>query len=264
MSETFQNSLIKDIKSGSNSFGENLEDLADFVSHHDEVKKLCDLLGHTFQKNELILKALVHSSFQNEWSKISLENNERLELLGDGVLTLIVLQELYHLYPHSQEGELSQLKAYIISKKVWYQLACWAKFDRCLLIGRGVESGHMSIMADTFEAIWGAIYLDCGDFSKMSQLFQGFIKKYKKFSGIDIFHRRNLDSFDYKSQLQREVLSRFKIPPCYKAEEKVVSGKRIFQVSLYINHELRGTLEGHSKRELENKLAHKCLLSKSF
>lgn len=132
-------------------------------------------LGHTFRDKTLLILAFVHRSYVNESRSIT-AHNERLEFLGDMVLGLVVSDYLYHHYPHLTEGELSALRARLVEAS-----ACMSYLNRlgvasALCLGKGEQlnkgRGRESILADLFEAIMGAIYLDSG-FEAASRFFFG-------------------------------------------------------------------------------------------
>lgn len=124
-----------------------------------DIKLLQERLGYTFQKTELLQQALTHRSH-------SKKNNERLEFLGDSVLNCTVAEMLYERYSDLDEGDLSRVRANLVKQQALYEIAQALQLSDCLRLGEGeLKSGGFkrpSILADTFEAIVGAIFLDSG------------------------------------------------------------------------------------------------------
>jgi ribonuclease-3 len=124
-----------------------------------DVKLLQERLGYTFQKPDLLMQALTHRSH-------SKKNNERLEFLGDSVLNCTVAEMLYERYGDLDEGDLSRVRANLVKQQALYEIAQALQLSDCLRLGEGeLKSGGFkrpSILADSFEAIVGAIFLDSG------------------------------------------------------------------------------------------------------
>ncbi len=124
-----------------------------------DIKLLQERLGYTFQKPELLMQALTHRSH-------SKKNNERLEFLGDSVLNCTVAEMLYERYSDLDEGDLSRVRANLVKQQALYEIAQALQLSDCLRLGEGeLKSGGFkrpSILADSFEAIVGAIFLDSG------------------------------------------------------------------------------------------------------
>ncbi len=207
-------------------------------------------LGYRFKDKELLLKALRHPSYVNE-KKEKIEDNERLEFLGDSVLCLAISHILMDMFPLSKEGKLSKLRAAIVSKRTLAQVARSLDLGNAIFLGKGeeAEGGREkdSILADTVEAIFGAMYLDAGfekTFSVIKRLFSPFIIQ------------KTRQMFDYKSHLQEITQKRFGILPEYKIlSEEGPPHRRIFEVGLFINRRFITAAKGKSKKEAEQKAA---------
>src|SRR5262245_4646754 len=121
-------------------------------------------IGHRFRRVELLELALTHRSFANEQGET--ENYERLEFLGDAVLGVVASEWLYQRFPDLPEGELSKLKAHVVSKSALAPYAEQIELGAALRLGVGEErSGgrtKLSLLADSLEALFGAVYLDAG------------------------------------------------------------------------------------------------------
>lgn len=170
------------------------------------------LPNFTFKDQSLLITALTHRSALNERDNLKL-SYERLEFLGDAILELIISDHLYHKYPDRPEGDLTNLRSQIVQTKTLATAAKKIKLDELIILSAGEKKakGHQnpSLLADCFEAVIGAIYLDQG------------LEKTKKFISINLL--KNLDSLiksahitDYKSNYQELVQRKLKITPTYK------------------------------------------------
>ena len=125
-----------------------------------------DELIYQFQDTGLLTTAMTHSSYANEHRDQHIQNNERLEFLGDSILGLVSADYVFHRYPNVPEGQLTKMRAAVVCEKTLYEVAKELGLDRLLLLGKGEENGggrkRPSILADSVEALIGAIYLDGG------------------------------------------------------------------------------------------------------
>ena len=180
------------------------------------MKNLLDLehkLNYYFNDRNLLKNALLHKSLGNERKEYKNKNNERLELLGDAVLDLIVAEYLYKNYKSASEGTIAKLKAMIVSEPILAKISRQIGVGKFLMLSRGeVMSGgrnRESILADSFEAILGAVYIDSNlDEARVFAL--SHIKQY-----IDHIEE-NEDILDFKSILQEYVQKEFRTVPTYK------------------------------------------------
>ncbi|MCE5293243.1 MAG: hypothetical protein LLF94_01345, partial [Chlamydiales bacterium] len=134
-------------------------------------------LGYTFTQKELLVRAFVHRSFLNENKDIPCFDNERLEFLGDSVLNFLVAEYLYRTLPNEPEGKLSSLRSNAVSSTACTRYFEQLNLQEFMLVGRGEEiqagkGGRSSIVADMFEALLGAIFLDGGT-DKTRAFFMG-------------------------------------------------------------------------------------------
>ena len=209
--------------------------------------------GYAFKNKDLLFEALCHSSYANEF-KIR-KNNERLEFLGDSVLSLIVATYLYKKFPNGVEGDLSKIRASLVCDKILAENAKAINLGEMVLLGKGEElSGgrkRISILEDAFEAVIGAIYLDGG--------FPPVRKFVLKFIPDDISGKPDA-AFDYKTSLQ-ELIQR---NPDEKAnyilvEEKGPAHDKEFRVQVHYNKKVLGEGKGRSKKTAEQMAAKKAL-----
>lgn len=217
------------------------------------------ILNYSFHNRTLLQNALIHKSF-NEGSRNDLPDNEKLEFLGDSVINLVVTETLYRRFPSWNEGDLSKLKAHLVSSSFLYELAGRLGLNQYLVLGKGEEKNdgrqNTKIIASLFEAIVGSVYLD-SNFRVVSQtflpLFEPFLANLK-----DCETRIN----DYKSELQELIQSQHPLLPSYRIVAQEGKTPLItFTVAVSLgDHELaRGT--GRNKRQAEqnaaaNALAH--------
>jgi len=212
-----------------------------------------------FKNNELLLMALTHPSYAQE--KKSIHNNQRLEFLGDAVLNLIVAEYLYGRYEGKAEGELTKIRAKVVCEKSLLHFARKLQLGDYLFLGKGEEmSGgrtRRSILADTVEAVIGAIYLDCG-FVEVKNFvlkhMEGFIIKTAKG-----------DYQDYKSRLQEIVQGVSKENVNYAIiKESGPAHFKTFVAGVYHKGILLATGEGRSKKEAEQQAAENVIKNGHF
>ncbi len=217
------------------------------------LERLEDSLNYKFKNRELLRWAITHRSYLPEYGK-QVQDNERLEFLGDAVLELVISDLLYRRYANRyKEGDLTKMRAYLVSESRLVLLAERLDIGSHLLLGRGEEKcggrTRPSIMADAFEAIVGAIYLD-GGFEAAYRFILGQFEHL-----LESAPRKGL-KIDYKSRLQEMTQKRFHALPSYKLidVEGPDHAKR-FQVALYFHDReiSRGT--GKSKKEAEQRAA---------
>lgn len=215
-------------------------------------------LGYKCKDPELIALAFVHRSFLNENKEITCGHNERLEFLGDSILNLLVGQYLFQHLPTTQEGELSAIRAQAVSSTACVQYMNALCLQEFILVGKGEKmqagKGRTSILADTFEAILGAIYLDGGlDAAKnfflghFGSVLQDMLKK----------PRRN-----FKALLQEHLQKELRLMPEYRVlEETGPDHNRHFVIGVFINDALIATGDGLTKKEAEQEAAENALKS---
>ncbi|MDE3045991.1 MAG: ribonuclease III [Verrucomicrobiota bacterium] len=216
------------------------------------VEAIEERLGYVFSNKDLLITALTHRSYLNEHREKGLAHNERLEFLGDSVLGLVVADYLYHRLPTYAEGALSQLRSKLVeaaSCAKYLQKLGLAEF---ILLGRGENMtegrGKTSILADTFEAIVGAIFLDGGMAIAKSFLLCHFEEEANAAIGSP---PRN-----YKAELQDYSQKKYQQIPIYKvAEESGPDHAKLFHVIVCIADREMGLGLGSSKKEAEQRAA---------
>ncbi len=214
---------------------------------------LKEKLGFPWRDESLLRLALTHGSFTYEQKKPEIEDNQRLEFLGDAVLELAVSTYLYHKFPGYSEGELTRLRAALVCEPTLVKVAKELDLGKCLLMGRGEErSGgreRPSILADALEALLGAVYLDQG-LERASK----FILAYLEPILGDILEGKA--TRDYKTELQEILQKKASDPVNYViVNEKGPDHDKIFTAAVvYLGREI-GRGVGHSKKEAEQQAA---------
>ncbi|SEM43153.1 RNAse III [Syntrophus gentianae] len=221
------------------------------------LKELESSLSHSFGDISRLDQALVHRSYVNENPGFSSGDNERMEFLGDAVLELCITDLLMKTFPDYTEGQLSKLRASVVNEQPLAELARELDVGRFLLLGKGEESSggrsKASILANTFEAIIAAVYLD-GGFDRAYEVVR------RLFSSLIEEGSRNLTYRDYKTTLQELSQNRFREIPRYSLiGEYGPDHDKIFESRLAIPGVLEATGKGKSKKEAEQNAARSAL-----
>ena len=215
------------------------------------MKNLLDLehkLNYYFNDRNLLKNALLHKSLGNERKEYKNQNNERLELLGDAVLDLIVAEYLYKNYKNASEGTIAKLKAMIVSEPILAKISRQIGVGKFLMLSRGeVMSGgrnRESILADSFEAILGAVYID-SNLEEARVFALSHIKQY-----IDHIEE-NEDILDFKSILQEYVQKEFRTVPTYElVAERGPDHMKEFEIQVVVgNYKEKAVARNKKKAE---------------
>lgn len=212
------------------------------------IDRLQKALRVKFKNKSLLMRAVTHRSYVNESGR-TVKNNERLEYLGDSVLGLVVNEYLFKVFEEYREGKLAKIKSAVVSEATLAKIAEEMSLGGYILMGKGEEhSGgreRPSILANTLEAIIGALYLDSG--LKMSRIFILSLLREEIDSVNNLTYLR-----DPKTALQEYVQKKYKERPVYQViEERGPDHKKEFTVRLVINGREIVTGEGPSKRKAE-------------
>jgi len=232
------------------------------LPHFESVKKIQSTLQYPFKNHEHLITALTHSTFCYEFDVAS---NERLEFLGDSLVNFIVAKILYKKFPASNEGELSKLRGALVNEHSLSLLAKSISLGENLLLGKGEfkNNGQLkeSLLADAFEALCAAIYLDSSESTDiLEKTLLIIIGNYELQSGKDFFAIKNLEQFDSKTQLQELVVALFQVFPVYKSREE----NNGFTVELWVGDRVLASAFGASKKKLEKELARLVLDEKRY
>jgi ribonuclease-3 len=225
-----------------------------------DVSLLANSMGIKFKKKELLTRALTHRSYINENPKFKI-HNERLEFLGDAVLELIVTEYLFKNF-NNPEGDLTNWRAALVNSEMLASTAKKLKLGEYLLLSKGEArdkgKAREYILANAFEALLGAIYLDGG-----IETARVFVEKY-----ILIELQKVLDEKLYqdpKSYFQERAQEKLGITPHYKVlDEWGPDHKKQFRLGVYLGNELIAEAEGESKHSAEKKAAAKGLEIKKW
>lgn len=222
----------------------------------EDLDALEEALGIAFKDRSLLFQALVHRSYMNENPGTRLSSNERLEFLGDAILDALAAEFLYHRYPRDGEGDLTMWRSALVRTETLAGFAAHLDLGRYLVMGRGEEADggrvRTTILADAFEALLGAIYLDAGLDAARSFLAPFLEKALAGFAGrLPI---------DYKSALQIAVQGRLGVTPQYRtAAAWGPEHARTFQVEVWAGERLLGRGEGFSKQAAQQEAARAAL-----
>lgn len=218
-----------------------------------DLSKFEKVIGINFRNQSLLKQAFLHRSYLNEHREVELPHNERLEFLGDAVLELVVTDWLFKNYPDKPEGQLTAYRAALVNANTLSELASVLQMDNYLLLSRGEAKdrgkGRQYILANTFEAVIGAIYLDQG-YETASRFIADQI-----FPQAEAVIKKTLVE-DYKSHFQHKAQEVFSLTPSYRtvAEEGPDHDKK-FTVGLFLGEEQISTGSGRSKQDAEQAAA---------
>ena len=220
-----------------------------------DIGELQNLIGYSFKNEELILRALTHSSFCNEQLIGNAGDYERLEFLGDAVLEAVSSAFLFERYPDKKEGELSKIRASMVCEPSLAFCARDLKLGTFIRLGKGEERTggreRDSIISDVMEAIVGAIFLD-GGFDNASQFIHRFILS-------DLENKQLF--FDSKSNLQEYVAKNLKEELEYITEEETgENNEKIFRSTVLIGGKVTADGVGRSKKASQQEAAYNALL----
>lgn len=217
-------------------------------------------LGYVFRAPALLDQALTHKSALNERPAAGREHNERLEFLGDAVVSLVITDHLVARYPHLNEGSLSKLKARLVSERCLANGAKRVGLGRFLKLGRGEELTQgrekPSLLADALEAVTAAIYLDGG-----VEAGRAFVLRVlgEELAGLER-EGDALDGTDFKTRLQEYCQRRFDVLPSYRTvAETGPDHQKRFEVELTVHGEVWGMGAGHTKKAAEQAAAREAL-----
>jgi ribonuclease-3 len=219
----------------------------------NSISLLEGIIGYNFKDRDVITTAITHSSYANERKAKHLKYNERIEFLGDSVLSLVISEYLFTKYPNLPEGELTVIRAKIVCENSLSKCASSIKLGDFLLLGKGEElSGgrnKASILSDAFEALIGAIFTDGG-----FETAKVFILKYME----DVIKGcvEGKVFYDFKTQLQ-EIIQQYgeKHITYHVIDESGPDHNKTFVTEVRINEVISGRGTGHSKKESEQNAA---------
>lgn len=220
------------------------------MERDEELKEIEQQLGVIFLNKSLLNQSFTHSSYGHE---NSIPDNERLEFLGDAVIKLIISEDLYNRFPERAEGDLTKIRAAVVADTTFAQIAKKLHLGTYLLLGQNEKKTggriRKSNLANTFEALVGALYLDAGLGKVRDFILSNLKDEIEKVSRIGYTR-------DYKSTLQEYVQKMgWKLPSYKVSRETGPKHKRIFWMSVRIKGKIFGYGKGLNKKEAEQKAA---------
>jgi ribonuclease-3 len=214
-------------------------------------------IGYEFRNKKLLLEALTHKSYYHENKTKTVSYNERLEFLGDSVISLIIVEYLFRHEHRYAESVLAKMKSYLVSESVLAGIARSIHLGDSVFFGKGEEAtggrDKQSILADALEALVGAVYLD-GGYDKTGQIVLAL------FEDIMSDTMSSGDFCDYKTELQEMSQSLCGALPEYRViRQRGEEHKRVFTVAVFLEGKKLGIASGRRKKEAEILAARKAL-----
>lgn len=221
------------------------------------LERFAEKLQITINDWQCLHQALTHTSYANEIKKNNIQHNERLEFLGDAVLELVISTYLYKHFPNLPEGELTKARASLVCETTLARRASHLQIGEYLLFGKGelITGGKMraSILADAFEAIIGAIYLDSGFAGASTYILEQLKDDLVALANGHAIH-------DYKTFFQEVVQKKPNHTIAYEIlSETGPDHDKCFQIAVYVDNRQEGIGIGKSKKEAEQNAAHQAL-----
>lgn len=214
-------------------------------------------LGYTFKNKGLLIEALTHRSFYYENPNRIANHNERLEFLGDSVLGFVIVEYLFSLENQFTEATMAKMKSYLVKESVLSEIADSISLGKYLRLGKGEEATggrtKKSLLADTLEAISGAIYID-GGYEKAREFILSLFRE-----KIDTILSSG-EFYDFKTELQEKTQLIFGILPEYRMiKQEGKEHKKVFTIEVLIAGKSFGTGSGRSKKEAQSLAAKEAL-----
>ncbi len=205
-------------------------------------------LGYQFKDLSLIEAALTHASGADH----RVESNERMEFLGDAILGGVVCEKLYHMFPHFLEGDLTRLKSVVVSRQSCAKISRAMGLEEFLILGKGMTTSPdvpMSVLADVFESLIAAIFLDGGRDAAAEFILRYMVAEIEATASGEI-------GGNYKSQLQQLAQREHGVTPTYPLlEEKGPDHSKCFKVAAQVGKQRFPAAWGRSKKESEQRAA---------
>lgn len=225
-----------------------------------ELKNTAELerrFGYVFKNKMLLTEALTHRSFYHENPDKSTTHNERLEFLGDSVLGLVMVEFLFVSDKNITESVMAKIKSFLVKESILSEIAHSISLGKYLRLGKGEEATggrtKKSLLADTMEALFGAVYID-GGYKKVRKIILRLFKE--KIDAI-VFSG---EFYDFKTELQERTQLLFGSLPEYRViKQEGEEHKKVFTVGVFIDGKKFGTGSGRSKKEAQTLAAKEAL-----
>jgi ribonuclease-3 len=220
------------------------------------------IIGLEFEDKSLLTQAFTHRSFLNEHKSMKGKHNERLEFLGDAVLELVITDYLYEKYPEKTEGDLTSIRSALVNATTCAEVAKEINVNDFLLLSKGEAKdtgrARQYILANTLEAIIGAIYMDLGYESAKNFILKYIAPKTEKIVEEELW-------VDAKSKFQEKAQDSVSITPSYKTlKEEGPDHDKKFTVGVFLGETLISEGEGESKQDAEQSAARHALKAKGW
>jgi len=227
-----------------------------------ELSKFETKIGINFKDKNLLKQAFLHRSYLNEHKDLKINHNERLEFLGDAVVEIVVTDFLYHKFLNTPEGELTAYRAALVNANTMSEVASTLEMNDFLFLSKGESKdkgrARQIILANTFEALVGAIYLDQGYEVSKKFIVDNLLPIIDQIVSEKLWQ-------DAKSLFQEKAQETFSVTPNYKIlSESGPDHNKYFTVGLFLDEEQIATGVGHSKQEAEQEAAKKGLEVKNW
>jgi len=221
------------------------------------VKELERVLQYSIRNPDLFQQALIHRSYLQTVNKVSATSNERLEYLGDSILNLVVSEYVYYEYPNAEEGELTKIRSRLVNRKALVafarQLNLWDFMFVSASTAQSVGRGSETILADAFEALIAAIYLD-GGYAEAQRFVRTQIHKALQKKSVSI------EDENFKSQLlELSQASGYGVPRYTVLSEVGPDHDRTFTVEVRVGDKVSGIGTGKNKKDAEQAAAEQAL-----
>jgi ribonuclease-3 len=221
--------------------------------NEDVLHQIEQILEHTFSNGVLLTKAFTHSSAVDN----RLDSNERLEFLGDAILSTVICQKLFEEFNHYAEGELTKMKSMLVSRGTCAKVARGLGLPKHLIVGKGMVSSKAlptSLAAGLLEAVIAAIYIDSGFEAARAFILRNFSDLIEQIDSEEAHG-------NYKSLLQQHAQEQFAMAPVYVLlDEKGPDHNKCFESEVVIDQRHFPSAWGQNKKEAEQKAAHNALV----
>lgn len=214
-----------------------------------DIAELEGSFEYAFKNRSLLIEALTHKTYHHENPKKAPRHNERLEFLGDSVLSLVIVEYLYRSDRDFSESVMAKIKSFLVKESILSEIAIGLSLGSFILLGRGENDtggrNKKSILSNALEAVFGAIYIDSGYEAVKKVILTLFKDKIDAAVSSGQF-------FDFKTDLQEESQLRFGVLPEYRVvKQEGKEHKKIFTVEVFIKGNKLGIGTGGSKKEAE-------------
>ncbi len=227
-----------------------------------DFQAFAESIGYPFKNIEFLREAFTHRSYLNEHRGVQWSHNERIEFLGDAVLELVITEYLFKKFPKENEGRMTAYRSALVNTNSIAEVAAELNMGEYLLLSKGeakdVGRARLAILANTFESVVGAIFLDQGHEAAKSFILKVLAPKIDKIIEARLWQ-------DAKSNFQELAQEHVAITPSYKTIREIgPDHEKIFEIGLYLGDELVATGQGKSKQDAEQAAARAAIERKGW